>query len=687
MSLSKHIKELNRKIIHNTPEFLGQSSQYRLDKVMHNYSTDFFQAYTLIQTNSSQNISQSFCLSPKQLQVVDFSRFIAFYNLEYIVNSLNIIDYGVSKLNGKEIFGIVLPYIPPERLISNNLNLFNDKQDVILQYVIMPILETLIQLHSASLTHGSINQENIWLNFNQENEIRSVTLSNTSLELPGYSQIPMYEPINRMVAHRAGKVSSKSADCYAVGVLLASLISGKSIGRTGYEAMVKSKAKYGSYRTIINTYFNSADRLDDIQKTVLYFLLHDDEKKRWSAFEALKFLKRRHRNITCANALKLMNEDIESNISILEKPLTFSGEVCHSMTEAAVSSIRNYDEIKIKVKNGLLVKELLANNSIKPDFITKVSALRSLDGFVDSAEVSKDDIFLTTFIILLDNSMPIKLKEISVEANAVWQMLKYTSNKTFSSTVNLLSKIASSNIIFKIHHMISRICSTEIQTLNLSKLQIIQGLSSDVFRSFIPTYVEPNSVYILDEKICFSLDDLLDILNSFNQDTLLEMSEDEKLLGHVLAKVARNSNFSMTKNSILIQETDRFAMFFTILSHAHEINKKSLKNLSKNLYNKLSSNYLHKIKYLKLRNKINEKLKLAADVGDISKMYKILHSRDIERKNGKYLKIINRINTLQDKLNSVNDEQIMVAQARQQTIRLAGAFFIGILLMILYQIS
>ena len=123
MSFAKHIKELNRKIIHNTPEFLGQYSQYRLGKVTHNYSTDSLQSYTLINTNASQNNASLYCIVPKLPQIVDFSHFIRLYNLEQVINLLNIVDYGITRFDGQEIFGVILPYIQPEKLLYNNLEL------------------------------------------------------------------------------------------------------------------------------------------------------------------------------------------------------------------------------------------------------------------------------------------------------------------------------------------------------------------------------------------------------------------------------------------------------------------------------------------------------------------------------------------------------------------------------------
>lgn len=684
MSFTKHIKELNRKIIYNTPEFLGQYSQYKLDKVIHHYSTESLEAYTLIHGNTSHNNNTFYCLIPKIPQIVDFSRFISLYNIEQVVNLLNIVDYGITRFQDKEIFGMVLPYIPPERLLCNNMQTLGNP----LQSIIMPLLETLVQLHNADLTHGCINQENIWLNFNQKNEISGIILSNTSLELPGYNQNPIYEPLNRMLVHRAGKSYSKPADCYALGILFVSLLINQNISRKGYEAIVKSRAKYGSYNSVIDRYFNSSENnLDDSERSILYWLLHDDQNKRWTAIEALKFLRKRHRNVTRTNTLKAISTDKQSITSLIT-PLTFSGEECYSMTEGAVSSIRNYDEIKIMVKNGKLVKELLANESIKPDFISKISILRGLDRFEGSRAISKEDMFLTTFIILMNNSMPIKLKEVAVEVNAIWQMSKYISNRPFASLSNTLHKAIHLNVISKIHKLLSTICGLEINSINLPQLPILDYLSEVSIRAFIYSYIQSNSVYILDDKISFSIGDILDILNTLNEEVIVEVLEDDNFIGYILGKVIRSTTLQVNHNSILNPSEDRFALFFLILSSCHTLNnKKSLHNLCNFLYKKLSTDYLNKIKHYKLRKKLDDKLKLASTAGDITEMYNILQSKKIDLSYAKYVKVIAKVAKLNGKMNEITDSQAIIDQARQQTIRLAAGCFICILCFILYQIS
>ena len=288
----------------------------------------------------------------------------------------------------------------------------------------------------------------------------------------------------------------------------------------------------------------------------------------------------------------------------------------------------------------------------------------------------------------MNNSMPIKLKEIAVEANAVWQMSKYISSRPFTSLSNTLNKAIHSNVISRIHKIISSTCGLEINSIDHPQLPILDHLSAEGVRHFIYSYIEPSSVYLLNDKICFSTGDILDILNSFDDEMLLEITEDNQFIGYILGKLTRQIKLEFNNSSIFNPLEDRFALFFLILKACHSLNaKKLLPNLGGFLYKKLSCDYLQKIKHLKLRNKIDIKLNLAATAGDITQMYNILQSKKIDIMYNKYRKIIAKVAKLNDNINTVNDNEVIIDHARQQTIRLAAACFIAILCIILYQIS
>ncbi len=683
MSL-KNFKELNRKSvsIQNTPEFLGQSAQYKLEKVIQTYSTDLAQSYTVVQTIASRKNFDLYGSIVKKPEIIDLSRFISFVNFTHNKNILPIIDFGITTIDGSEVFGMICQYLPEEKLIANNLNLFIDSTEIALQKVIIPILELLVQLHNTEITHGCINHNNIWVEVVND-EIEEVLLSNTALEIPGYSQIPNYEPLNRMLVHKAGKEISKQADCYAVGILLASLISGKIFSKSGYEKIIASKAKVGSYKTIIQELFDDDESyLAKATKYVLYWLLHDDESKRWTAQQALKFLRRRHRKLTLDNTEKITKED-ESSRKLLFRPLQFSGEECCSMTSAAVSAIKHYEEIKLKVKNGKLIKELLDNPDIHSSFIKKVSDLRLLNGFEKEDSISHEELFLTLFIVLLDNQMPIKLRDVAFQPRAFWQMTKYILNNQFISIASTWSKIL--NQREGIYFNISTYCG-----INIDKIYQIPSLGKiSNESSFMSGYIDKNTPYIIKDIICFSVGDIVDLLNSFDEAEIVEVLHNRSFIGFIIGKLY-SEEIKISENSLIDIVEDDFALFFFAISLYCEYNKNYPKKLAIFIKNVLIDKYVCQIKSAFLKSSIISKLETAASTGDVSQMYKIITRKKIDKKQEKYKDIVQEVNRLknliQDYDSALNDNKKLMEDSRTKTIKFAGSVLIITLLFIFYKL-
>lgn len=695
MSFVKQIKELNRKTlaVQSTYEFLGQSAQYKLDTSIQQYSTDLVQAYTALPTSSSQHNFPVYALSSRVAQVLDFARFLKFANLGHINYLLGILDYGITKINDREVFAIILKYLPCEKLLSHNLHLFEGKPEIILQKIIIPILEALVQLHNAGIMHGCINTENIWVDkYSESNsEIEHVVLSNTALEVCGYSQNSFFEPLSRMLAHRAGKSSCLAADCYAVGVLLLVLLANQPHFKIGYEAIVSAKAKLGSYKALLHCLFDDDElKLDQASRYLAYWLLHDDESKRWTASHALKFLRKRHRRITLNNVKKAISEDTKAHNLL---PFVFSGEECFSMTEAAVSCIRNYDDIKLKVKNGKLVAEMLNNDAVKPGFISKISILRSFEVSKHSRGVAQEEIFLTLFITLLNNKMPLKIKEITVEPNAIWQLFRYIANKPFTSISKTFQTIICSGLLQAICKTISDVCAVKIDLEDFPDCKIVRALNfADVsIADFIHSYTCLAGAYMLHGKICFNNDDITSLMVTLDESIVENIISDEKLLCFMLGRIAKKSEIRIVKNSLFDPENDDLSRALFILGLCHEMeNKKPLRNLASYFFKKLSSDYLVRIKHLKLRSRIIAQLKTAADAGDISLMSKILTSPEIDKKEKQHMKALKKVDGLRSAIKDCNRKRRDVENihyiARQNTIRIAGLVFLTTLGFIIYNL-
>lgn len=694
--MSFSTQELNRNTvsIQKIQGFIGQNAQYKLENIIDSYCSDLVNAHSVLQTTSTTK-EDLYGLVSKVPQCIDTGRISAFLNLPKINNLLNIVDYGISMMNDQEIFSIILPYIPSEKLIKNHLHLFEGKDEIILQKIIIPILEVLVQMHSVNLVHGCINLNNIWIDtrFDEKYDIDNITLSNTALEICGYNQHYIFEPLNRMLAHRAGKSHlSKSADCYAIGVLIASLFLSENMMKKGYDSIVTSKARLGSYVTFLNdTELNSP-----LQYTA-YWLLHDDEDKRWTATQALKFLRRRHRKLTLLNIEKITTQD-QADVKQLQlkQPLLFTNEECYSLTEAAVSAVRHYDEIKLKVKNGKLIKSLLQNESIPAEFISKVSMLRSLENITFKNGITQEDIFLTLFITLLNKNMPIKIKDICFEPIAVWQLTRYLMNKNLSTLSNVLQSAINNHMIEFIYDRIIKICNVKIPFQYNSKIKLLESLefSANSMTSFAIHYMNPRCIYVnslLENKLCFDNADILQMIDSSNEQVKSEILNDEKLLSIILSRLLNRINIQVTVNSVIDVKNDIFAKSLMILSTSHEIEyKKPLKSLCQYFYNKILTYNLNQIRYLPLRNKINEQLQVQVNEGNLNGIYKILSSKEIDRKHDMYLRVLDRVGNLNEKIHVYNKKsnsfEIIEALGRQRTLQAASVIFLCTLMFIFYNL-
>ncbi len=711
MSLSKQTKEINRKTIaiQNFPEFLGQNAQYKIDlkSTIAEFSSDLVTTYMVLQTNASNVNSDLYAIVSKMPQTLELHRFCCLISMNKINNFFNILDYGITNIDGKEHFAVILPYLKPERAIKNHLHIFKSKQDIVLQQIIIPVLETLVQMHNAEITHGCINNENVFVEVSSEGNVEKILLSNTILEPSGYNQNGIFEPVNRMLVHRSGKYSgNKAADCYAVGILLMSLVAGESGFKSGYETILSSKVRNGSYATVIEQWFGRDDKnIDPALKCIAYWLLNDNEEKRWDAVQALKFLRRRHRKFTISNTIKAMQNDIaERQKHRLTKPVSFSSEECFSFDEAAISSIRHYEEIKLKVKNGKLIHALLKNSDVSAKFISKVSLLRTAASH-EEKNISKEELFLTFLIILLNNKMPIKIRDLTVEFLGIWQMLNYVVSKQVLQLSNTLHKVISSGLIRTIYDTTSKICNVQVPQGLLKKVEKIDEIilslkehdfSATAIANFISCYIEDHMFTnkSLDNKICFDNVDALEVINSFDQKAFDDVLGDENLLCFILSGIfkASHTNFKKIKTTIVDTTADEIDRSLMIFSLAHKLNyeDKPLKGIATNLLNKIKNKQLKDIKNLILRNKIDMELTAAAQAGNISLMWKILQSREIDKKNNAYNKVVQRVENLKSKVcgykKQMYDLDTIRAVARNTTIKVAGSVFLGTVLMVFYNL-
>jgi hypothetical protein len=263
--------------------------------------------------------------------------------------------------------------------------------------------------------------------------------------------------------------------------------------------------------------------------------------------------------------------------------------------------------------------------------------------------------------------MSIKIREVSVEVLGIWQMLQYCLSTKSTSSSLTLQKAMTSGLVTTIYDIISQVCNVKIPTVILQsarhidkyiKQLLLYDFSYNAIAHFIVYYMQPSIIFIND-KICFNNADLISNINLLSGEMLYDMINNENTLCFMIGNIMRQHHkFSLKhiKTSILDSINDTFIRSMMIFNFVHKLNcnHKPLKVIAEYFYEKLASQYLTKIKNLVLRSKIQNLLQDATKNGDISLMFEILQSKEIDDKNAIYFKKLQKVEKWQSKIQKYN---------------------------------
>ncbi len=709
MFFSDQTKDISRKTIHisSLPNCLGQNNQYEIDirTPIHEYSSELTTAYKILQTNQSNSKLQLYNIASEAPYAVDMSKLMLLSKHSKINNFTNIVEIGISRLNDTEHISVIFKYPPHTHLLKNHTSRFSNNTEAVVEIVIIPLLEVLIELHNLNIVHGCINANNIWVD--AENNMQFVALSNPCLEPCGYNQINIFETVERALTHKSGKNANDTAvDCYAVGVLLLSLLSGRSNVPMITNEIAMQKARHTSYEYFMEQWFSCSDiYLTEYIKQFTYWLLHDNPQYRWDAVTALKFLNNRNKNAILHNAELKRNEDLIRQKHLrINNALVFSGEPAHYMTEAAVSAWKNYDDIKSNVQNGKLIHSLLHNEDISAGFILKISELRKQATTLTSTNhyFQRSEIFLALFILLLNKHMPLKLRDISVDISAIWNMLAYVVNRNTIQFSYTLQNLLHNGFLDKIHDALHSISSTTnkyiVHVQNMTK--IIEELSQyyDVYAIsyFAMGYMIPSIIYqgnALGNILCIHSTDIIETMDGMNSkqfDDSMRNSDTICMAAGKLMGSYKDVQLFLdlpTPLQHLQHDKDIHALYIFSEIQNRDL-KKPLRNLAEMLSERISNKVLSSIRNLKCREKMKAKLKKATNSGYLRKMVCILQSKDLQLKHKRYLRAIARLDLLSkkaaayDSMSGANIDAITQAI----TLKIVGSIFIVTLLSVTYSL-
>jgi serine/threonine protein kinase len=663
-------KEFNRRslVIKQEPGFTGRQSEFCLDKIIPDYTKDLVTSYKLLQRNGLP--VKLVALVHKRPELLDLEKVIERIN-HPLENLSSVKDFFITNIESEEALVFLWEKPSPESLLLNHLDFFKGQDEIILQQLAIPLLELLTRLHNQELAHNNINFKTIALEF-INNKISKINLIDSLLELPGYYQNPTFEERSRLAMHRAGKNFNQTSDAYALGYLILALFSGNLSLKGSLENIIHSKIHKGSYKTAIDYWFDGDDSTLPLAiKIVSFWLLEDNPTQRWTPAEALKFLRKRHKKITVTSWKKKTNShEINQDHFSLE----LNAFHCKSRAEAANLAINNYDEIKVKVKNGKLIKSLLNNSNIKPPFINNISYLRSIAAKSNNNFLLKDDLFLTFFIIGLDGTMPLKLKDLAFHPLAFWSFFNYLSHKDSNQIYyNSLAFITSGLL---------PIINQGLNFLKLPIIELLEGTETFLARysnqgkkAFLAAVIKPHRAFkspLIKNKIVFTSSDLLQLINQLEDEEIAEALENEKILAWLEGKLW------LAKGLI----TDN------IINLIVGLEEENLVNIARVIVKKLPKEKLGHS--LNLRSKNLVSLEKAAQEGKIKLIKRILEDKALMLDNKNFHKTQKRIQKIEAELllcnQAINKKGLLFASGQSLAKKIVGLFFIITLIHLSYKL-
>ena len=298
----------------------------------------------------------------------------------------------------------------------------NFEENFITNHIFGQLFTGLSMMHNQDIMHGSINLDNIYFNTQNGN----VTIRESVSDFVGFSQKAAYETYERMVCHPAAKSNRDlSADFYACGVVIVSLISGQEVLSGITEDIVKKiKFENGSYEAIVGLTGTRAS-ISVSQKTeiLLRGVLHDKIKDRWQIKQISGWQKK---EIAMPPPSRMHKQASSSYV--------FEGLDYFSPKFLAYTIQQNWSLAKKNLKINDLARWVTFTSRL-PDIEKRLySMIRS-----DQTEVITPDDKLTRIIYLLDEDGPIRYKDVSFHPDGIGNLLSYYLYKNDQPSIENLA--------------------------------------------------------------------------------------------------------------------------------------------------------------------------------------------------------------------------------------------------------
>ncbi|MGO1118386.1 hypothetical protein ACTL6U_06770 [Rhodovibrionaceae bacterium A322] len=281
------------------------------------------------------------------------------------------------------------------------------KEDDLMEKVVEPLIGLMQDLLGRGFQHRNIRATNLyWADENQQQIMLGECITSPS----GVDQPLLYETINSGLAMPEGRGRGTPADeLYAIGALVATLITGHSPGRDiDDETLLQRKIEKGSYAALVG---NSRVTLKIME--LLRGVLCDELMERWNITELVSWMEGRQ--------LSPKQPFLPTKGA---RPFHFDGKDYSNCKSLAAAFSKNFIAAREVLGSESLphwIERSIGDEALATAVTTTIKA--SGAGGEQSVSDSRLDRMVTRLISTLDPPGPLRFKEVAVDVESLPQAL------------------------------------------------------------------------------------------------------------------------------------------------------------------------------------------------------------------------------------------------------------------------
>lgn len=399
---------------------LAQDFDINYNSKLNELSTEFASAHPVTPRTPSPERAEYYALVFNKFFPADLEK-ISIYKKLREKHLQELVDYGRVQSNKGEALCCILKK-PAGVKLSEILKKGRFDEQFATAHIFTQIFAGLSSMHANGIMHGGINLENVYYDQRTNNTLLKESIS----EFVGFSQKAVFETFERMVCDPSGKSNRElSADFYACGVLIASMVNGSEVMSGIPDDLVrKIKFENGSYDSILGISSTRTTLLfSPKNELLLKGLLHDRTKERWQVKQVSGW----QRKETVAPSPSRVHRQAA-------QPFTFEGIEYFSPKYLAHVLHHNWGVAKKNVKLGELARWIIMT-SRAADIEKRVMLMLRMN----QAEVIIPDDKLARMIYLLDEDGPIRFRDVSFHPDGLGSELAYYMYKNNTSAIESIS--------------------------------------------------------------------------------------------------------------------------------------------------------------------------------------------------------------------------------------------------------